>query len=70
MLIGSNNRHEYMGPSPCVATYRFTRNEAEVEFWEAHLEQTWIGKHLWRIEVEFDEVVQGWFLVDRGGGKL
>lgn len=58
-------RHEYLGPSPRVASYRFSRSTCEIEFWESYLEQAWIGKTYWTVEEEFDEEVQWWFPVER-----
>ncbi|KAF8965247.1 hypothetical protein BDZ97DRAFT_797886 [Flammula alnicola] len=57
-------RHEYLGPSPKVAGYRFTQGIAEVAFWDDHLKTTWIGKRRWDVELEFDPVVEGWFVVE------
>jgi len=58
-------RHEYLGPNPRIASYRFTLDEIEIEWWEDYIKDTWIGSEKWEVKAEFDEVVEGWFLVDR-----
>lgn len=54
-----------MGPSPHVAAYRLTVDQAEIEWWEPFLAQAWIGALGWKVEAEFDDEVEGWFLLDR-----
>ncbi|KAF8340514.1 uncharacterized protein EI90DRAFT_2073791 [Cantharellus anzutake] len=58
-------RHEYLGPSPHVASYRITKNVCEIEFWEPYLEQAWFGRTYWTVEEEYDEEVRWWFPVER-----
>ncbi|KAF8184715.1 hypothetical protein BJ912DRAFT_905488 [Pholiota molesta] len=56
-------RHEYLGPSPKVAGFRFTEDMAEIGFFDDYLLTTWIGKGNWDIELEFDAVVESWFVI-------
>ncbi len=62
------HRHEYLGPAPCVAGFRFdlASKTARIEWWDRHLAQMWIGDGTWKIEVYFDEVVGGWVSLPRG----
>jgi len=57
-------RHEYLGPSPKVAGYRFTQGQAEIAFWDDHLKTAWIGAHKWDVELEFDSAAEIWFVVE------
>lgn len=59
---------EYLGPSPHVAEYRFheDRQEIFVEWWDAYLKVKWINDATWRIDVYFEERVQGWVSELRG----
>lgn len=60
-----STRHEYLGPNPRLASYRFTHSEMEIEWWEDYIKDTWIGTKKWEVEAEFDEAVEGWFLSSR-----
>ena len=64
----ATHRAEYLGPSPHVAEYRFheDRQEAFVEWWDAYLKVKWINDTTWRIDVYFEERVQGWVSELRG----
>ena len=59
---------EYLGPSPHVAEYRFheDRQEVFVEWWDAYLKVKWMNDTTWRIDVYFEERVQGWVSEIRG----
>ncbi|KAF8911564.1 hypothetical protein CPB84DRAFT_1842061 [Gymnopilus junonius] len=56
-------RHEYLGPSPTVAGYRFIQGRAEIIFWDDYLKTMWIKKGRWDIELEFDSKVESWFVI-------
>lgn len=58
-------RHEYLGPSPRIASYRMTGNEIAIEWWEAYIKDAWTGSTKWKVEADYDEAVEAWFLVDR-----
>ncbi|KAF9510938.1 hypothetical protein BS47DRAFT_1364156 [Hydnum rufescens UP504] len=58
-------RSEYLGPNPHVASYRFTFEKCEIEWWEPYLEKPWIGETYWLVESEFDETVRWWFPMNR-----
>ncbi|KAF9480713.1 hypothetical protein BDN70DRAFT_804819, partial [Pholiota conissans] len=60
----ADNRHEYLGPSPKVAGYRFTGDLAQIIFWDDYLNTMWLGKHQWDVEIEFDAVVDSWFVAE------
>jgi hypothetical protein len=47
-----------------VVEYRFVQDIAEIAFWDDFLKTTWIGKRQWDVELEFDPVVESWFVVD------
>lgn len=57
-------RHEYLGPSPNMAGYRFTQDVAEIAFWDDYMKMMWIGKRQWDVELEFDPEVESWFVVE------
>ena len=42
------------------------RQEAFVEWWDAYLKVKWINDTTWRIDVYFEERVQGWVSELRG----
>ncbi|KAF7797948.1 hypothetical protein EIP86_009155 [Pleurotus ostreatoroseus] len=67
-VVSPGKRHEYLGPAPCVAGYRFdfASKTARVEWWDRRLDQMWIGRSTWKIEVYHDEVVGGWVSSPRG----
>ena len=60
--------YEYLGPAPYVTGYRFDAEAktARIEWWDAYIQQMWIGDKTWKIEVYFDEVVGGWVSRPRG----
>ena len=47
-----------------MVEYRFVQDIAEVAFWDDFSKTTWIGKRQWDIELEFDAVVESWFVVE------
>ncbi|OCH86975.1 hypothetical protein OBBRIDRAFT_814331 [Obba rivulosa] len=61
-------RFEYMGPMPLVVDFRFDEKarEASIEWWDKYLQLGWIDKRTWRLEVYYDEQVQGWVSKIRG----
>ena len=63
-VLSWRNRHEYLGPCPKVAGYRFTNGQAEICFWDDYLKTAWIGARTWDVELEFDPVVETWFVSD------
>jgi len=48
-----------------VAGYRFTQGQAEIAFWDDHLKTAWIGARKWDVELEFDPVVEIWFVLEQ-----
>jgi len=60
-----SRRHEYMGPSPRLASYRFTGDQIEIEWWDKYFDDTWVGTQKWKVEAELDVQVEGWFVIDR-----
>ena len=36
----------------------------EIKFWDDYLKTMWIGNHQWDVELEFDPVVESWFVVE------
>ncbi|RDB28115.1 hypothetical protein Hypma_001447 [Hypsizygus marmoreus] len=61
-------RCEYLGPSPIVTGFRFDSQSdtALIEWWDSYLDIFWIGDSNWKIEVYFDDAVQGWVSKLRG----
>ncbi|PPQ85558.1 hypothetical protein CVT25_006728 [Psilocybe cyanescens] len=58
-------RHEYLGPSPKIAGFRLSpQGVVETLFWDHHLETRWAGKRPWEVELEFDPVVESWFVTE------
>lgn len=60
--------HEFLGPAPFVTGYRFDAEAriARIEWWDSYIQQKWIGRQTWKIEVYFDELVRGWVSRPRG----
>ncbi|KAH9832291.1 uncharacterized protein C8Q71DRAFT_840698 [Rhodofomes roseus] len=61
-------RHEYLGPKPFVAEYRFNedRREIFIEWWDDYLQVKWMNDTTWSIEVYWEDCVQGWVSKLRG----
>ena len=39
---------------------------AQIEWWDAYIDEFWVGQKRWEIEVYFDETVGGWVSRPRG----
>ncbi|KAF5330695.1 hypothetical protein D9619_006043 [Psilocybe cf. subviscida] len=61
----SAKRHEYLGPSPCIAGFLQRENTVEILFWDSYIRLAWIHEHTWDIGAQFDEVVEAWLPVIR-----
>ncbi|KZT20835.1 hypothetical protein NEOLEDRAFT_1158436 [Neolentinus lepideus HHB14362 ss-1] len=49
-------RHEYLGPDPRVAGYFFDFDgEIHIRWWDAFLQDQWMDKHKWKMDVELDQ---------------
>jgi hypothetical protein len=46
-----------------VAGYRFSEGITEIKFWDDYL-KTNHDQYQWDVELEFDSVVEGWFVVE------
>ncbi|KIJ42349.1 hypothetical protein M422DRAFT_254421, partial [Sphaerobolus stellatus SS14] len=45
-------RHEYLGPDPRVAGYEIGNDgNIHIRWWDAFLENQWVGKENWKIEM-------------------
>lgn len=52
----SPRRHEYLGPDPRVAGYFFDFDEEiHIRWWDAYLQDQWMDRQKWKMEVELDE---------------
>ena len=52
----SGDRHEYLGPDPRVAGYRFdVDGEVHVKWWDGFLQDLWMDKSKWRFDVKMTE---------------
>lgn len=58
-------RHKYLGPDPRVAAYQVVHDCILIEWYNTFLDLFWIGGQTWAPEVEFDEIVEGWFVKER-----
>lgn len=51
----SVSRHEYLGPDPRVAGYiRDEDGEIQIQWWDGYLQDQWMGKTRWNVEIETD----------------
>ncbi len=61
-------RQEFLGPSPFVAGYQFDAESktARIEWWDPYINLKWVGRGTWKVEVYFDEIVEGYVTRPRG----
>ena len=64
----ARRRHEFLGPSPFVAGYQFDAGSktARIEWWDPYIDLKWTGRGIWKVEVYFDETVEGYVTRPRG----
>ena len=49
-------RHEYLGPDPRIAGYRFDHNgEVHIKWWDNFLQDQWMDKSKWKFDVKMAE---------------
>lgn len=47
-----------------MASYRYVDSCYHVKWFDSFLDVLWIGNKRWVVEVEYNEVMQGWMVVD------
>lgn len=54
-MTTGRNRHEYLGPDPRVAGYRFdVDGEVHVKWWDSFLQDLWMDRGKWQFALRDD----------------